>query len=187
MSFNTRYKGSSKGTKTLPCCPSECLNNMQFFGVWIHSQSKWLSTCASAGFEKHCHRSLVWRLNIGLLLRLDLFICHPTMHWETREGRGGWVGLFKRTTAGIFQPNGHVFTLGYFLISHCNENDKKDSFLQRSLYSRESDTITQQISQILSFILVNVCSSECWLATYCSLLPLLSFIGFTTLLLDTSL
>lgn len=104
-----------------------------------------------------------------------------------KQGKGGAVGLFKRTTAGIFQPNGHVFTLGYFLISHCNENDKKDSFLQRSLYSRESDTITQQISQILSFILVNVCSSECWLATYCSLLPLLSFIGFTTLLLDTSL
>lgn len=51
---------------------------------WVaYSQPQWLSLAASAGFEKH--KSLLWSLNIGLLLRLDLFICHPTMHWETGD------------------------------------------------------------------------------------------------------
>ena len=51
---------------------------------------------------------------------MDMFICHPTMHWEIGDGRG-W-GCLERTTAGILQANGHVFTLGCFLISHCNES-----------------------------------------------------------------
>lgn len=105
------------------------------------------------------------------------------------KGREGRLSCLKEQQQGSFSQMDMylLWDISSSLISHCNENDKKNSFLQRSLYSRESDTITQQISQILSFILVNVCSSECWLATYCSLLPLLSFIGFTTLLLDTSL
>lgn len=47
------------------------------------------------------------------LIRLAFLICRPRMHWA--EGGGG---LFGETTAGILQPNGHVFILGCFLITH---------------------------------------------------------------------
>lgn len=83
-----------------------------------------------------------------------------------KAGTGGAVGLFRRTTAGIFQPNGHVFTLGFVLISHCNENNTRGGslwfFSQGSLCSRDSnaDTITPQISQILNLFLTgSYCSS----------------------------
>lgn len=93
-------------------------NDMLFLWVcWFTVE--WFSSSISAGLEKH--GSLLWRLNTGLLLRLNLFICHPTIHWETGDRRGRWC-CFRGTTAGVLQPNGHVFTFGCFLISHCNEN-----------------------------------------------------------------
>lgn len=76
------------------------------------------------------------------------------------KGREGRLSCLKEQQQGSFSQMDMylLWDISSSLISHCNENDKKNSFLQRSLYSRESDTITQQISQILSFILVNVCS-----------------------------
>lgn len=106
-------------------CGHRCVQN-NMLSLWVCGLIDHVRVTQlwSLGSEKPCHRSLLWRLNIGLLLRLDLFICHPTMHWEI-EGVGGG-GVFRRTTAGILQPNGHVFTLGCFLFSHCNEiNIKK--------------------------------------------------------------
>lgn len=108
------------------------------------------------------HRSLVWRLNIGLLLRLDLFICHPTMHWETGDRRGwGVEGLFRRTTAGILQPNGRVFTLGCFLISHCNEKNikNKDSFSSRISIQQ---TITLSCYKLTNFPNFYMSSPTVW-------------------------
>lgn len=96
-----------------------CLHTMTCFFECADSQFEWFSSSISAGLEKH--GSLLWRLNTGLLLRLNLFICHPTIHWETGDRRGRWC-CFRGTTAGVLQPNGHVFTFGCFLISHCNEN-----------------------------------------------------------------
>lgn len=96
-----------------------------FWSVWADSQSEWLSSGASAGFEKHSATDPCcggWTLDSSSAS--NLFICHPTMHWEIGDRRGE-VGLFRRTTAGILQPNGHVFTLGCFLISHCNESNIK--------------------------------------------------------------
>lgn len=65
----------------------------------------------------------------------------------------GELGLFRRTTAGILQPNGHVFTLECFLISHWNGNNtqkKIDHFLLGPLFSKQSNSasIIWQIFQI---------------------------------------
>lgn len=61
----------------------------------------------------------------------------------------GELRLFSRTTAGILQPNGHVFTLGCFLISQCNGNNikKKSSGLLFSKQSNSASTIGQQFSK----------------------------------------
>lgn len=88
-------------------------------------------------------------------------------------GQEGDVGLFRRTTAGILQPNGHVFTLGCFLISHCNENNIKkkkkiDSFLLGPLFSKQSNSasIIRQIFQISSECLSTEWSSGYWLTRH---------------------
>lgn len=66
----------------------------------------------------------------------------------------GELRLFSRTTAGILQPNGHVFTLGCFLISQCNGNNikKKSSGLLFSKQSNPVSTIGQQFSKSLDVL-----------------------------------
>lgn len=65
-----------------------------FLSVLIH-------TGASAGLEKH--RSLLWMLNTGLLQRLNLFICHPTMQWEIGDRRGSWACLEEQQQGSFSQ------------------------------------------------------------------------------------
>lgn len=80
------------------------LNDMLSFWVCWFTVRVIHSCCFSWPWDTQI---LLRRLSTGLLLCLNLFICHPPMHWEIRD-RGG--GGFRRTTAGIFQPNGYVFT-----------------------------------------------------------------------------
>lgn len=57
------------------------------------------------------------------------------------EETGG--GVFRGTTAGILQPNGHVFILGCFLIAHWNQNNnrKKGCLLLRPQLSKQTPTL----------------------------------------------
>ena len=135
-----------------------------FWSVWADSQSEWLSSGASAGFEKHSATDPCcggWTLDSSSAS--NLFICHPTMHWEIGDRRGE-VGLFRRTTAGILQPNGHVFTLGCFLISHCNESNIKKNRLCSSGASLQQ-TIKLCLYNNFSKYLLDVFAVEQWILT----------------------
>lgn len=134
-----------------------------FWSVWADSQSEWLSSGASAGFEKHSATDPCcggWTLDSSSAS--NLFICHPTMHWEIGDRRGE-VGLFRRTTAGILQPNGHMFTLGCFLISHCNENNIKNRLCSSEASLQK--TIKRCLYNNFSKYLHNGFAVEQWILT----------------------
>lgn len=42
-----------------------------------------------------------------------------------REGAGEWGGCLAEQQQRSFSWYGHVFTFGWFFISHCNGNDEK--------------------------------------------------------------
>lgn len=99
---------------------------------------------------------------------------HNALGNRRREER---VGLFRRTTAGILQSNGHVFTLRCFLISQCNESNIKkiDSFSSRTSVEQtiqlwHCNCNLADCSNILSLGMGIERCSVCWLTTYYSLL-----------------
>lgn len=140
---------------TMTCCLFECAD----------SQSEWFSSGASAGLEKH--GSLLWRLNTGLLLRLNLFICHPTMHWD-RRGRWGCLeeqqqGSFSQMDMCLLWDVSSSVT-----VMRTTSKKKIGRFLLGPLFSKQSKSasIIRQIFQISSECLGTEWSSGYWLTRY---------------------
>lgn len=121
--------------------------------------------CFSQLWETLCHRSLVWRLNIGLLLRLDLFICHPTMHWEIeREG-----GCLEEQQQGSFSQMDMclLWDVSSSVTVMRTALKKIDSFLQGPLYSKQSNSasIISQFSTLVSILLISGDRVVWWMLT----------------------
>lgn len=160
------------------CCDWRCLDTQMcsewhvvFLSVRADSQSMWLSSGAWL-WETLGHRSLVWRLNIGLLLRLDLFICHPTMQWEIGDRRQevGEGGCLEEQQQGSFSQ-----------MDMCLLWDVSSSVtVMRTTSKNRQFSSGASIQQTIKLCLCNLTNSPnilldrvehgCWLTRYYSLL-----------------
>lgn len=111
-------------------CDVHCLDTQMcsewhvvFLNVWADSQTVWLSTGDWRTVALRNTQPRIPSVEAGYWTPpppgLVYLSSHNALENRKRRGMGVW----------ILQPNGHVFTLGCFLISHCNENNIKNRSL----------------------------------------------------------